>query len=57
MQWERWTDWRAGDPRWRVRVIDTSQLSIEQVGDELASWIEEERTLFRSGAHPMSDWT
>ena len=54
MRWSRWSSWRAGDPRWRVRVIDTSVLSVEKVADELIEWIREERSLFRSGAHPLA---
>jgi hypothetical protein len=46
MRWERWSNWLPGDPRWKVRVIDTSVLSVEQVADELAEWIAEERTAF-----------
>ena len=55
MQWSRWSGWRARDPRWRVRVIDTSVLPVEKVADELVEWIGEERALFRSGAHPLAD--
>jgi hypothetical protein len=36
-------DWRPGDPRWRVRVIDTSDSSPEEVADELLEWVAEER--------------
>ena len=25
MRWSRWHGWRAGEPRWRARVIDTSR--------------------------------
>lgn len=56
LRWERWSDWKAGDPRWRVRVIDTSALSVDRVATELAAWIQEERTLFRAGVHPLSAW-
>jgi hypothetical protein len=54
MRWTRWSDWRAGDPRWRVRTIDTSALPVENVADELVEWIDAERALFRSGAHPLA---
>jgi hypothetical protein len=54
MRWSRWSAWRAGDPRWRVHVIDTSRLSVEKVATELSEWINEERTLLRSGAHPLT---
>jgi hypothetical protein len=54
MRWSRWSGWEANDPRWRVRVIDTSALPVEGVARELIGWIEEERELFRSGAHPLA---
>lgn len=54
MCWSRWSSWRADDPRWRVRVIDTSVLPVEDVARDLVDWIAEERELFRSGAHPLS---
>ena len=54
--WERWEGWTAGDPRWRVLRIDTTQLSPEEVADALAAWIEAERELTRAGAHPLSHW-
>jgi hypothetical protein len=53
MRWSRWSDWQANDPRWRVRVLDTSTLPIKGVADELVDWITEERELLRSGAHPL----
>lgn len=43
MQWSRWDNWAAGDPRWRVRVVDTAAAPVEEVADQLARWIEEER--------------
>ena len=48
MRWERWSDWQAGDPRWRVHVIDTSAKPLEAVADELRAWIEAERYSVRS---------
>jgi hypothetical protein len=54
MRWERWASWREGDARWHVRVIDTSELAVDRVVDELVSWIEHERELFRSGSHPLA---
>jgi hypothetical protein len=56
MRWSRWSSWAAGDPRWRVRTIDTSTLSVEQVAEELLEWISEERALVRTGAHPLAEW-
>jgi hypothetical protein len=43
MRWVRWADWREGDPRWRVRVLDTTALPIEAVADALLAWVAEER--------------
>ena len=56
MRWTRWSDWRAGDPRWRVRAVDTSRVPVEQVADELAAWIAEERASVRAGTHPLLRW-
>jgi hypothetical protein len=41
----RWAAWlrRHAEDRLRVRVIDTSRASIEQVAEELAAWVEQER--------------
>jgi hypothetical protein len=54
MRWSRWSRWRAGDPRWRVRVLDSSRLAVDEVARELVEWIDAERALFRSGAHPLA---
>ena len=56
LRWSRWSDWKAGDPRWRVHVIDTSDLPVEQVAERLLEWIGEERRLVQEGAHPLADW-
>lgn len=53
MRWSRWNLWRAGDPRWRVRVVDTSASPVEEVAGELVEWIGEERALLRAGTHPL----
>jgi hypothetical protein len=47
LNWAAWMRRHAGDPRWRVRVLDTSNRSVEDVTDELAAWIEAERALVR----------
>jgi hypothetical protein len=54
MQWERWRDWRANDPRWRVRIVDTSHVTVDDVADELDRWIEEERELLLAGRHALT---
>jgi len=53
MHWERLDGWRGDDPRWRVRVIDTSELPVEEVGARLIEWIAQERALLRLGTHPL----
>jgi hypothetical protein len=39
MQWERWTGWRRGDPRWHVHVLDTTHLAVEQAVDRIVAWV------------------
>lgn len=56
MRWARWSTWQPGDARWHVRVIDTSVLPVEQVADQLAEWIAEERALVSAMQHPLSQW-
>jgi len=53
MQWSRWSGWRRGDPRWHVRVVDTSASTVAEVARELVDWIDEERALFHAGGHPL----
>jgi hypothetical protein len=56
MRWERWSGWQRGDPRWRVRTIDTSALRGAAVADQLSSWIDDERAQVRAGTHPLQRW-
>ena len=44
MRWDRWDTWQRGDQRWQVTVIDTTELSIEDVAVEVSSWIKAERS-------------
>jgi hypothetical protein len=53
MRWSRWSDWRAGDPRWSVRVVDTSASPVYAVAQELVEWINDERARCRSAVHPL----
>jgi hypothetical protein len=40
MHWERWADWKRGDPRWpKVWRLDTTNLSIDEVVAKLSQWI------------------
>jgi hypothetical protein len=54
MRWERWSTWTAGDPRWRVEVVDTTANTREMAASALARWIEQERALRDSGEHPLA---
>ena len=54
MEWERWGDWDAVDPRWQVLTIDTTSLPVTRVADELLEWIEAERARFHAGVHPLA---
>jgi hypothetical protein len=54
MQWNRWSSWEAGDPRWRVLTVDTTALPVERVVDELLEWIGAERAALDAGVHPLS---
>lgn len=55
--YERGADWRAGDPRWHVRVPDTTSASVEEVADDLIAWIGSERASLRSGTHSLTGAT
>jgi hypothetical protein len=57
--WERWDKWRPGDPRWRWRVLDTSDLTVEAAVATLTLWVEAEREAFRCGLLPLAGqwWT
>jgi hypothetical protein len=42
-QWERWTDWQKGDARWDVKIIDTSENTVERTAGFVKNWIMEEK--------------
>lgn len=52
MRWERWVG-RAPGPEWATTVLDTSRLTPEQVGAEVAGWcrraVAGEAPVFRAG--------
>jgi hypothetical protein len=58
MVWSRWSAWTRGDPRWRVEVVDTSELPVDRVAERLARWIASERALTAAGRHPLggAEW-
>ena len=43
-QWDRWTSWKRGDPRWQVELIDTTGQGVAETVDAVASWIRRVRT-------------
>ena len=53
MHWERWEQWQRGDPRWNVRTLDTTNLSIDVVIQRLSAWIMEQQQLTTSGRAPL----
>jgi energy-coupling factor transporter ATP-binding protein EcfA2 len=38
MRWERWSDWAAGDERWRFDILDTYALDREQAAERVVAW-------------------
>jgi hypothetical protein len=44
MRWERWTAWERGDPRWRAHIIDTTELTIEQMVGRVVAWVQMEQS-------------
>ncbi|WP_163543343.1 hypothetical protein [Occultella kanbiaonis] len=53
MRWERWQDWRSGDPRWPADVVDTDGLTPEQVAGSVVSWVRE--VLTRGALRPPAE--
>lgn len=41
--YDSWIHWKQTDERWQVRVIDTTDLDIEQVLEMIVGWIKAER--------------
>lgn len=54
MRFDRWTGWAAGDPRWRVRVIDTTDRQPDEVARDAEAWIREQRRLLADGHLPLA---
>jgi hypothetical protein len=54
LRWERWADWQQGDPRWSVRVVDTSARPVEEVAADLSAWIDEEQASACSQSHRLA---
>ncbi len=43
-RWDRWLDWSADDPRWCVRIHDSTTEDVETTTRAVASWVESVRT-------------
>jgi hypothetical protein len=43
MRWERWTSWQRGDPRWHVHMVDTTNLTVDQVVERVVAWVRDAR--------------
>lgn len=43
MRWDRWSDWTAGDARWRTHRLDTTGRTVAESAAELAAWVRSER--------------
>ena len=52
--WDRWSTWRAGDPRWSTFVIDTSTDDVYMSAARLIEWIAECRGALGTGRLPLS---
>ena len=44
MDWSRWKSWQRGDPRWHAWTLDTSDMTLQQLGDWLTHWINDAQT-------------
>ena len=42
-QHERWTSWKNDDPRWNVKVFDTTTNSIDKTVSVLVDWVNRKR--------------
>jgi hypothetical protein len=41
--WDRWTNWQKGDKRWDVKMIDTSENTVEHTANLVSEWIVDEK--------------
>jgi hypothetical protein len=41
--WDRWTNWQKGDKRWDVKIIDTSENTVEHTANLVSEWIVDEK--------------
>jgi len=41
--WKRWIPWQKGDNRWDVKIIDTSENTVEHTANLVSEWIVDEK--------------
>ncbi|MEU3157045.1 hypothetical protein ABZ753_05585 [Streptomyces griseoincarnatus] len=54
MAWHRWIGWRAGDPRWRTQLLDTTDQLVTKSVDQVERWITEQRDAHQAGQLALS---
>lgn len=54
MRWNRWTGWTGADHRWTVRVIDTTERTVDQTAADIGQWVADARSRFASGQLGLS---
>lgn len=42
--WSRWTAWNKDDPRWDVKIIDTSEKEVSYTVELVENWIKSEKS-------------
>lgn len=43
LHWKRWGKWQEGDSRWRLWVLDTTNLSIDEMVKCVTSWVLQQK--------------
>jgi hypothetical protein len=43
MRWDRWSDWREGDPRWVTTILDTTAGDVARSVERTAEWMRSAR--------------
>jgi hypothetical protein len=54
LYWDRWAHWRRGDPRWSVRRLDTTDLTIEEAARQVTNWMRQQRRLHNERRGPLT---
>jgi hypothetical protein len=57
LEWTRWDRWKAGEPRWDVLTLATTDVDLDETARSLVDWIAGRRRLRRAGRVPLSaEW-